>query len=160
MLASESNIWIILMEMCINTIFTSYTIYGKCVPSFLLSVEGVGTGWEEAPGCSAITSSSVADYTSSRNWTRQMWGSLFLDLNPSRRVRKLVATFVLQWCSYAWSAQTRTVYRWRNHILLEQRSPSPTGEVGIVCGRVVWGQLMNWDAQDWRNRKHWNIFAS
>ena len=82
------------MEMCINTIFTSHTTYGKCVPSFLLSVEGVGTGWEEAPGCSAITSSSVADYTSSRNW--QMWGILFLDLSPSSGVQKLVATFVLQ----------------------------------------------------------------
>jgi len=69
--------------------------YGNCVPSFLLSVEGVGAGWEEAPGCSAITSSSLAVYTSSRNWTRQMWGSLFLDLHPSGRLQKLVATFVL-----------------------------------------------------------------
>ena len=64
MLASESKKCIILMEMCINTIFTSHTTYGKWVPSFLLSVEGVGTGgWEEAPGCSAITSSSVSQTT-------------------------------------------------------------------------------------------------
>ena len=38
--------------------------YGKCVPSFLLPLEGVGSRWEEAPGYSAITGS--------RNWTGQV----------------------------------------------------------------------------------------
>ena len=52
------------MEMCIInkyhlhavSLVTSYAAtYGKCVPSLPLSVKGIGTGWEEAPGRSAIT---------------------------------------------------------------------------------------------------------